>query len=212
MLAKFGAEDTVEIGEGANAGADGAGEEAPVRSGWVSDETRAQLAMEEQNISTNLGRREIIRLPSTCPHCGYDGGESLTCVADIPHFKEVIIMAFDCGKVIQQRTMPRDCVCAVIAVTVVTVAVAAESSQPRELRLDSATASRPRLSERLFTVQLTDTPALTHPPTHSSPSFSPPLNHEQCGYRSNEIKGGGGVPAKVCLLEENTTATSKESQ
>ena len=50
-----------------------------------------------------------------CPHCFNDAGESLTCVADIPHFKEVIIMAFDCP---------------------------------------------------------------------------------QCGYRSNEIKGGGGVPSK----------------
>uniref|UniRef100_A0A7S2RY09 Zinc finger ZPR1-type domain-containing protein n=1 Tax=Rhizochromulina marina TaxID=1034831 RepID=A0A7S2RY09_9STRA len=47
-------------------------------------------------LSTELGRREIIRMPTPCPNCGKDG-ESLTCLADIPHFKEVIIMAFDCS-------------------------------------------------------------------------------------------------------------------
>ncbi|CAN0483758.1 unnamed protein product, partial [Hapterophycus canaliculatus] len=40
-------------------------------------------------------RREAVRLPECCPACGAPG-ESLTCIADIPHFKEVMIMAFDC--------------------------------------------------------------------------------------------------------------------
>ena len=40
-------------------------------------------------------RREAVRLPDNCPACGADG-YSLTCIADIPHFKEVMIMAFDC--------------------------------------------------------------------------------------------------------------------
>lgn len=40
-------------------------------------------------------RREAVRLPDVCPACGAPG-HSLTCIADIPHFKEVMIMAFDC--------------------------------------------------------------------------------------------------------------------
>jgi len=51
-----------------------------------------------EELSTSLGRREIIRIPTHCPHCLDTEGESLTCFADIPHFKEVIIMAFDCTK------------------------------------------------------------------------------------------------------------------
>ncbi|CAM9235745.1 unnamed protein product [Ascophyllum nodosum] len=39
--------------------------------------------------------QEAVRLPENCPACGVPG-ESLTCMSDIPHFKEVIIMAFDC--------------------------------------------------------------------------------------------------------------------
>lgn len=40
-------------------------------------------------------KREAVRLPENCPACGCPG-ESLTCMVDIPHFKEVMIMAFDC--------------------------------------------------------------------------------------------------------------------
>lgn len=40
-------------------------------------------------------RREAVRLPEACPACA-EPGESLTCIANIPHFKEVMIMAFDC--------------------------------------------------------------------------------------------------------------------
>lgn len=42
-----------------------------------------------------LGRSEVISIPSHCPNCGTEGS-SLTAVTDIPHFKEVIIMAFTC--------------------------------------------------------------------------------------------------------------------
>ena len=41
-------------------------------------------------------KKEAVRLPENCPACGAPG-ESLTCIADIPHFKEVMIMAFDCA-------------------------------------------------------------------------------------------------------------------
>ena len=42
-----------------------------------------------------LGRNEIIKIPQPCPSC-YEEGEAMTAVTDIPHFKEVIIMAFNC--------------------------------------------------------------------------------------------------------------------
>lgn len=40
-------------------------------------------------------RREAVRLPDSCPACGAPG-HSLTCLAEIPHFKEIVIMAFNC--------------------------------------------------------------------------------------------------------------------
>ena len=47
------------------------------------------------NGDERLGRSEVISIPSQCPNCGTEGN-SLTAVTDIPHFKEVIIMAFTC--------------------------------------------------------------------------------------------------------------------
>ena len=44
-----------------------------------------------------LGRQEVIRIPGECPNCSAPG-ETLTAVTDIPHFKEVIIMAFTCSQ------------------------------------------------------------------------------------------------------------------
>ena len=41
------------------------------------------------------GKKEVLRFPMGCPSCHREG-EQLMCVTDIPHFKEVIIMAFDC--------------------------------------------------------------------------------------------------------------------
>ena len=43
----------------------------------------------------DLGRSEVIAIPGCCPNCQAPGN-SLTAVTDIPHFKEVIIMAFNC--------------------------------------------------------------------------------------------------------------------
>jgi zinc finger protein len=43
----------------------------------------------------SLGRSEVIAIPGNCPNCGRMG-DSLTAITDIPHFKEVIIMAFTC--------------------------------------------------------------------------------------------------------------------
>lgn len=105
MLDQFGVDPdrqtdptpTAEDGSGDGGGGGGGGEQE-----------------EDGLTSSQLGRREIVRIPTPCPHCFVEG-ETLTCMADIPHFKEVIIMAFDCA---------------------------------------------------------------------------------ECGYRSNEVKGGGGVPAR----------------
>eukprot|EP00640_Fibrocapsa_japonica_P002029 CAMPEP_0113942456 /NCGR_PEP_ID=MMETSP1339-20121228/8169_1 /TAXON_ID=94617 /ORGANISM="Fibrocapsa japonica" /LENGTH=526 /DNA_ID=CAMNT_0000946943 /DNA_START=73 /DNA_END=1653 /DNA_ORIENTATION=+ /assembly_acc=CAM_ASM_000762 len=46
--------------------------------------------------SADVGRKEVIAFPENCCHCGTPGQTNM-CVTDIPHFKEVIIMAFDCG-------------------------------------------------------------------------------------------------------------------
>ena len=46
--------------------------------------------------STTLGHNEVISIPDHCPHC-YKEGESLTCMTNIPYFKEILIMAFDCA-------------------------------------------------------------------------------------------------------------------
>ena len=39
--------------------------------------------------------KDVYRFPATCPSCACQG-ESLTALTDIPHFKEVMIMAFTC--------------------------------------------------------------------------------------------------------------------
>lgn len=46
-------------------------------------------------LDVRLGRTEAVSIPSTCPNCHKDG-DCMTALTDIPHFKEVIIMAFDC--------------------------------------------------------------------------------------------------------------------
>ena len=50
----------------------------------------------EGTLNERLGKTEAISIPSLCPHCGKEG-ESLTALTDIPHFKELIIMAFNCN-------------------------------------------------------------------------------------------------------------------
>jgi len=44
-----------------------------------------------------LGRSEAVSIPQNCPNCNHPG-ECLTALTDIPHFKEVIIMAFTCSQ------------------------------------------------------------------------------------------------------------------
>ena len=51
--------------------------------------------VDESEAGVRLGRSEVVTIPTPCPSCGQTG-KSLTALTDIPHFKEVIIMAFDC--------------------------------------------------------------------------------------------------------------------
>lgn len=44
---------------------------------------------------SNIMDKEVFQIPSNCPNCGTEG-TSKTCITDIPFFKEIIIMAFDC--------------------------------------------------------------------------------------------------------------------
>lgn len=65
-------------------------ENAPV----YKDDNGLDKLMEEESLD-DIGRREILRFPAECPNC-HRSGESLMCVTEIPHFKEIIIMAYDC--------------------------------------------------------------------------------------------------------------------
>lgn len=51
--------------------------------------------MDGEEVAEDIGRREVLRFPGECPSC-HRSGESLMCITEIPHFKEIIIMAFDC--------------------------------------------------------------------------------------------------------------------
>ncbi len=75
---------------------------------------RRRCDANENDINTNTMKEEAFVFPETCPCCRVEGRTQM-CQVEIPHFKDVIIMSFDC---------------------------------------------------------------------------------QNCGYRSNEVKGGGGVPTK----------------
>jgi zinc finger protein len=56
-------------------------------------ETPVEAVQDDETV--HLGRTEAVAIPASCPSCGQPGN-TLTALTDIPHFKEVIIMAFDC--------------------------------------------------------------------------------------------------------------------
>lgn len=53
--------------------------------------------IEKATEDVRLGRQEVVSIPDFCPNC-HQQGESLTAMTDIPHFKEVLIMAFTCSQ------------------------------------------------------------------------------------------------------------------
>lgn len=61
----------------------------------VSDGQNVPNSIIDEDGAICLGRSEPISIPSNCPNCT-EMGESLTALTEIPHFKEVIIMAFVC--------------------------------------------------------------------------------------------------------------------
>mmetsp|Transcript_2471 Transcript_2471/g.6478 ORF Transcript_2471/g.6478 Transcript_2471/m.6478 type:complete len:377 (+) Transcript_2471:585-1715(+) len=49
----------------------------------------------EKELPLSVGRQEVIKFPTDCPHC-HVKTETNMCAVDIPHFKEVIIMSMLC--------------------------------------------------------------------------------------------------------------------
>lgn len=56
------------------------------------------LAVDPDLTSTSTAdvKKEVIKFPNYCPNCSH-AGESMMAVTSIPHFKEIIIMAFTCN-------------------------------------------------------------------------------------------------------------------
>jgi hypothetical protein len=73
--------------------------------GKLSEEMKSQAVDENKQLEEQeqgeehieLGRDEAIHIPGECPNCSFPG-VTLTALTDIPHFKEVIIMAFTCSQ------------------------------------------------------------------------------------------------------------------
>jgi len=79
--------------------------ETAKEDGYIDDQNPQHKSVKGQTVegaegllfdsSKDIGRKEVIAFPEDCPHC-HTRGESNMCVTDIPHFKEIIIMAFNC--------------------------------------------------------------------------------------------------------------------
>jgi len=63
-----------------------------------SEQTPAAKTLEgaDAMLKTNTEDREVMSFPVNCPHCQKQGEEQM-CVANIPYFKECIIMSFSCA-------------------------------------------------------------------------------------------------------------------
>lgn len=82
MTGQFGGEKPDEAGAAAAA------------SGSTTAHKDMVVELSEKT-TVRLGRSEAVSIPGECPNCQAEG-ELLTAMTDIPHFKEVIIMAFNC--------------------------------------------------------------------------------------------------------------------
>ena len=47
------------------------------------------------HVASGFASEEVISIPSPCPQCNYEGNAN-TCIVNLPFFKEVIVMAFNC--------------------------------------------------------------------------------------------------------------------
>jgi zinc finger protein len=69
---------------------------APSHQAVVVDSTvSASSSNSVGSTTTNLAKQEVLKFPTTCPHC-HRPSETSMCATDIPHFKEVIIMSMLC--------------------------------------------------------------------------------------------------------------------
>ena len=64
--------------------------------GVKADEKRAPYHVTETEDEVRLGRDEVLSIPEFCPNCN-KLGDCKTAMTSIPHFKEVVIMAFTCA-------------------------------------------------------------------------------------------------------------------
>lgn len=79
--------------------------QAAVEAGRIDDanpdhKNEANISRESHPIENSidqrcLGRCEVVKIPTCCPHC-HKNAETNMCITDIPHFKEVVIMNLAC--------------------------------------------------------------------------------------------------------------------
>ena len=62
------------------------------REGWI------EFDREEPSQANDLAEKRIAEIPMDCPACGAEGGSMKSCQTNIPHFKDVVIMAFICDE------------------------------------------------------------------------------------------------------------------
>jgi zinc finger protein len=67
-----------------------------LKSSDANESSSNELNSTNTEIVNQLEHQEVMRIPQMCPSC-FNEGESLTAVTTIPHFKEVIIMAYNCA-------------------------------------------------------------------------------------------------------------------
>jgi zinc finger protein len=79
----------------ANAATNNKKEEQQLEPAAAVEKEQSEEVEPADGEEVRLGRNEVVTIPSTCPNCGHMG-DSHTAITDIPHFKEVLIMAFEC--------------------------------------------------------------------------------------------------------------------
>ena len=67
----------------------------PFGAAAVQENKTAPYPLHETDKSVNLGRDEVVEIPDMCPNCA-KMGKFKSAMTSIPHFKEVLIMAFNC--------------------------------------------------------------------------------------------------------------------
>ena len=93
--------------------------------------------------------KDIVSFPALCPSCGVMG-ESLTAMTDIPHFKEVMIMAFTCDSCGYRNSEMKAGGAVPLKGTEVTLSATRPSDMTRDvLKSDSAMVKIPELDLEL---------------------------------------------------------------